>query len=375
MVLKLVPTANHFWMVIFFMALYTFSFPILRNGQAVLQATSRFTVLSVYKCCSSFILVILLSIPFFNLLEGDLSYIIASRALSVAIIFALGLFLTYHLFFSKHGGDARELLRSYLSRRWQKKLLSFSFYPFIQGCLSILWRRIDFFLLAYFLTPSDVGVFRNGILLIPMLGMIFSSFSSVIFPKIVGKYGRGEEESLRKNNEFYISVLFTILLPTVAILSYFSEPIIRIVFTDKYIASAEVFKYAVLVCPFIVVNSVGRQWVIAMGKQKMWAIASLIGLACTLILDILLIPRCGILGAMVTYIICNGVLCIYRCLVIFKLTGTNYFNRINIINIVFFVCYVAFGHFMLKKVDNVLLVYIMLSLSILLFSKLEYSSS
>ena len=338
-VLKLVPTANHFWMVIFFMALYTFSFPILRNGQAVLQATSRFTVLSVYKCCSSFILVILLSIPFFNLLEGDLSYIIASRALSVAIIFALGLFLTYHLFFSKHGGDARELLRSYLSRRWQKKLLSFSFYPFIQGCLSILWRRIDFFLLAYFLTPSDVGVFRNGILLIPMLGMIFSSFSSVIFPKIVGKYGRGEEESLRKNNEFYISVLFTILLPTVAILSYFSEPIIRIVFTDKYIASAEVFKYAVLVSPFIIVNSISVNWIIAMGKQKYWALAVLLVLLLNVPLDILLIPKFGFIGAVTTFIICNAFLFLYISTIACKLTETIYWTKFNALKIVAFICY------------------------------------
>lgn len=351
-VFKLVPTANQFWMVIFFMAVYTFSFPLLRNGQAVLQATSRFTVLSVYKCCSSFILVTLLSIPFLNLLEVDLSYIIASRALSVAIIFALGLFLMYHLFFSKHGGDARKLLRSYLSKQWQKKLLSFSFYPFIQGCLSILWRRIDFFLLAYFLTASDVGVFRNGILLIPMLGMIFSSFSSVIFPRIVNKYGRGEEEFLRKNNEFYISVLFTILLPTVAILSYFSELIIRVVFTNKYIASADVFKYAVLVCPFIIVNSISINWVIAMGKQKAWAFAALLVLLLNVSLDILLIPKFGLIGAMTTFIICNVFLFLYISIIAHKLTGTTYWTKFNALKIITFICYAVFVY--VNNVQNVL---------------------
>lgn len=366
-VFKLVPTANQFWMVIFFMAVYTFSFPLLRNGQAVLQATSKFSILGIYKCCSSFILVILLSAAFFNLVEGELSYIIASRALSVAIIFALGLFLTYHLFFSKHGGDARELLRSYLSRRWQKKLLSFSFYPFIQGCLSILWRRIDFFLLAYFLTASDVGVFRNGILLIPMLGMIFSSFSSVIFPRIVNKYGRGEEESLRKNNEFYISMLFTILLPTVAILSYFSELIIRVVFTDKYIASADVFKYAVLVCPFVIVNSIGVNWVIAMGRQKYWALAVLVALFCTVLLDVILIPKYGIMGAMITYIICNGILFLYISFVVTRLTKSIYWHNSNIVNILFFVSYILFNHYVQNKDGTALIFYIVLISAISLF--------
>jgi len=368
-VLKLVPATNSLWLVVFFMAVYTFSFPLLRNGQAVLQATSKFSILSIYKCCSSFILVILLSVPFFNLLEGDLSYIIASRALSVAIVFSLGLFCTYQLFFSKDARSAKEVLHPYLSREWLNKLLSFSFYPFIQGCLSILWRRIDFFLLAYFLTESDVGVFRNGILLIPMLGMIFSSFSSVIFPRIANKYGRGENESLRRNNELYISLLFTILLPTVAVLSYFSEPIIRIIFTDKYIASAEVFKYAVLVCPFVIVNSIGVNWVIAMGRQKYWALAVLVVLFCTVSLDIILIPKYGIMGAIVPYIVCNGILFLYISLVVTKLTHTKYWHNVNFVNILFFLSYVLFNQFIQNVEGMTLMFYIVLILAMSVFTK------
>lgn len=318
--------------VSYLIPVYVLLFPLIRNSLSIFQAVQSFFLLSLIKIIMAVTFLFLVFIPHVSNVNATLDYLFFAKVLPVIISIICAIIFIYKL-------DLFSLTMSLYSKYWIKKLLSFSIFPFIQGSLSIIWRKLDFFLIAYFLTKQDVGFFKNGIILVTMFGMAMTSFSTSIFPKIVRYHSAGKDDYLKKNNELYIYAVLLLVLPFVSFVSMYSELIIPIVFTKSYLKSAEIFKYAILIYPFMAINNISVNWVIAMKKQKYWVGSALLVLIISLIIDLLLLPRFGLWGALISYLVSNLALFTYITLVSQLVTKTNVINLTFFINVFLFLIF------------------------------------
>jgi O-antigen/teichoic acid export membrane protein/glycosyltransferase involved in cell wall biosynthesis len=111
-------------------------------------------------------------------------------------------------------------------------------------------QYVDQMLLSFRLSPAKFAFYAIGCLSIPPLQILEMSVNRVMIPRLSQAFA--EEENVQAAELFSegVSELFRFLLPATIGLMLFSQPIIRILFTERYMASAHFLRFYALVYLF-----------------------------------------------------------------------------------------------------------------------------
>jgi O-antigen/teichoic acid export membrane protein len=157
--------------------------------------------------------------------------------------------------------------------------------------------------IGFFLGPRFVGIYSaaygGG-----MLATIF--FSPVLFllaPSISSLWEEGQIEEVKKVLKYSTKYALLLTIPMVFALSILAEPVLALMATPDYVGGA-------ILIPFIGVAQVAwmlsgvAEAVIGLARRT-WVFPLVYGVCalCNLILNVLLIPRIGILGAAISMLI------------------------------------------------------------------------
>jgi O-antigen/teichoic acid export membrane protein len=178
-----------------------------------------------------------------------------------------------------------------------KKLIKFSFPLQFDGIFSIGYSKIDTLVVAAFLGPADIAFYAVARLIPDNLRTFYQPFRSVYYPFLAKLYNKGEQgQASSFVNDSLRFVAFVALFGT-AIAALFSEEIIRLVFSEKYLSSAPVFIVLMFNLSIsLLLNLMGTS-LIAVGDAQKPPIINIFNAGVSWLGCIILIPFSGILGA------------------------------------------------------------------------------
>ena len=184
-----------------------------------------------------------------------------------------------------------------------KTLVRFSLPLMIAGFSSMVIVNIDIIILGYFVSPSEVGVYKSVYPLAAILTIILLSFSYMLMPVISELHSDGKYEEARLTYQRATKWIITVTIPLFFVFVSFPDVLIQVFFGEEYIGGAVVL--AMLSIGFLIhvamgpngdgLNSVGRSDIVMRN--------SLISAGLNIFLNILMIPKFSYTGAALATVI------------------------------------------------------------------------
>jgi O-antigen/teichoic acid export membrane protein len=162
----------------------------------------------------------------------------------------------------------------------------------------LLFVYVDIFVLKIFTTEFEIGLFQSSqkiflgflpvpvsisVALLPLMSSLTASDSSL--EKLRGIY--------TKVFKFFLIISLIIAIPG----AIFSENIIRFLFGVEFLDAAVVMRILFFALPFLFLSTFTRTTLVALNRQKYLFSSGWICVLANLILDLLLVPKYGYVGA------------------------------------------------------------------------------
>ncbi|MFB6199735.1 MAG: flippase [Candidatus Nanohaloarchaea archaeon] len=180
-----------------------------------------------------------------------------------------------------------------------KKLLLFSWPLFILTVLTMASKWIDVLMMGWLKESVQVGVYEVAFAVAGSLGLFLSSLSYMFLPVISELYGEeevGEILGLYRTSTRWILMP---VLPLVAGMLIFPSEILHVLFGESYVAGALALAILSLGYLFHVAVGPAGNILLASGKTRLLTLGMLSLTAVDVVLNLLLIPRYGMVGAAV----------------------------------------------------------------------------
>jgi len=165
---------------------------------------------------------------------------------------------------------------------------------------SILWRIMtwmDTLMLGYFVASDRVGLYNGAVPLAHLLPVVLGSFMFLYLPLASQFYARNQKEELKRIYQVLAKWIFIIALPVFLILLLFPEAVLGFIFGTAYIEAAGALQVLAIGYFILVCFGINTHTLTVMGRTRFVMWSTLIGVVPNIVLNILLIPRMGILGA------------------------------------------------------------------------------
>jgi O-antigen/teichoic acid export membrane protein len=212
---------------------------------------------------------------------------------SQIIIFYLT--ICFFLFYAKY--RLRNPLSAPLSRGITRSLLKISF-PVLGITLLnmvMLWTTILF--VGYFKPSEDVAIYSAAMRLVDFLPLPLLAIAYTYLPIATKLHAEGQQNRL---NSLYSAVTrwcCLVSLPIAFVLIVDAEFVLKLLFGNRYLASAEILRILCLGYLFHAFLGPNAMTLLALGRTYPMIVSSLIGATINSILCIVLIPIYGISGA------------------------------------------------------------------------------
>lgn len=245
-----------------------------------------------------------------GVIRDNINSVIASYVL----VQAVGLFLiTRDL---KRAGILSERLR--FSPRLAKVLVLFSVPLMLSNIVWFIMTWTDTLMLGHYLGSRIVGIYNAASPLARFIPVFLSAFTVIYSPIVTQLHSKG---LIKEINRVYSSIAKWVLLltyPLFMLLFLYPKPVIEALFGVKYIEAA--LPLMILSLGFMLHSIFGPNGLtlISIGMPTQEMVGNILGAALNVGMNILLIPRYGMIGAATATAISYGMANIYKQIVLLK---------------------------------------------------------
>ncbi|MEK7507754.1 MAG: flippase [Patescibacteria group bacterium] len=166
----------------------------------------------------------------------------------------------------------------------------------ISAVLGMLMINTDILLIGFFQSAHDVGLYSAAQRIVQLLYIVPAIITVSLLPSF-SRLANNENEKLRRILEIVVPFTFLIAIPIAVGGMLLGSQIMEFVFGNSYLGSASSFQILLTTIlidfPVVILANVA----FAYGKQKKLMMYAGIGGLSNIILDLILIPRFGILGS------------------------------------------------------------------------------
>jgi O-antigen/teichoic acid export membrane protein len=182
-----------------------------------------------------------------------------------------------------------------------KDIFHFSKWVLLSYFATVIASRLDIFLISRYKGQEQVGIYSAALQLSLLLPLLIGSMTTVLLP-LVSKYKKKAEYLSYIKKYFIVATAIIILcIPALIISPY----LIKIIFGSKYDSSILIFQILFIAyLPSVLANPISLI-VFSMNKPKSITIINYLQLVLAVILNVLLIPRYGIFGAAISFLVTN----------------------------------------------------------------------
>jgi len=141
--------------------------------------------------------------------------------------------------------------------------------------------------------PVPLAIYSTAAYQVPLVNIVQTSLSDVIFPDLVKRAQRDPAEGLRLWKRAQMMVA-AVIIPAWLLLSYFAEPLIRLAFTAEYVSATPYFQ----VFLFLMVRQVFQFSTLlrSVEDNASFATSNAVALGINIVILVALMPRFGLWG-------------------------------------------------------------------------------
>ena len=178
-----------------------------------------------------------------------------------------------------------------------KVILSAS-YPFIfSAVLATIYAQTDKVMLKNMVDNSSVAYYSVAVTLAGLMSIVTSAIIEGFRPEIIGNHNSGNHKMYEKRLTQAYAVTFWICIAYGLFITIFAKQIILLLYGEKYLPSVPALSLIVWYTSFSYFGTINNIYMVAEDKQKWVQVTTLIGAMTNIILNAILIPSMGIVGA------------------------------------------------------------------------------
>jgi len=164
------------------------------------------------------------------------------------------------------------------------------------------YHRIDQLMLFQMIGNEAVGYYSAAVGLSEIFAIFPSAFMVSVFP-LMSQYFKTSEQSLAKVSTLSFKYLLMLIIPIAVGTTLLSRPIISLFYGTMYMSSAPALSILIWSEIFIFYGVINYEILISTDKQEIYLIFCITGAMANVILNFVLIPRYGIMGASIATIV------------------------------------------------------------------------
>lgn len=161
-----------------------------------------------------------------------------------------------------------------------------------------LYFNFDITMLGFIRGTEEAGLYTAVYKLLMLLLLLDRVFSMVILP-LISRYYEKSRERLEEILSKVTRIVITVVLPISAGGTLLALPITQTIYGKEYIPSFPVFQILIWILTITTIGSIYTQGLIASGQGKRYGIVMVIGTSLNIVLNLIMIPTLGIVGAAV----------------------------------------------------------------------------
>ena len=175
---------------------------------------------------------------------------------------------------------------------------------------AILWiiHSSDRYMVSYFMGVSAVGIYSAAYRLGNYAFFFLMPLGTVLYPNVIKMHDEGNSSGTRNYLKYSVKYLIMVTIPFAFGLSILAKPLLQILTTPEFVSGSNIVPFvafgAVLFCFYqisiYIIHLVNKTYI----TVRLLATSAALNIG----LNLLLIPRMGILGAAVATLIAYGVL-------------------------------------------------------------------
>lgn len=238
-------------------------------------------------------------------------------------------------------------LRFPLSREENREILTYSIPLFLTGFTAIILNSTDIMILGAYVPSEQVGVYGAGVTLTTFFSsLLIMSVNSIFAPMVAAQHGREDNAAIV---HLYVSAtrwLFFITLPMLVLVIVLREPLLTI-FGPNVAAQGQGVMITLALGQAANCLTGGVGYILSMtGYQKRELWLNILVVALNIALNLLLIPRLGMLGSAVATAVSQALVNGLRLLYVYNLYKVQPFSP-RLIGYFLLACLLTAGSFLL----------------------------
>jgi len=172
----------------------------------------------------------------------------------------------------------------------QREMVNLSWPLMLNNLLSVLFFKIDVALLESMQGNAVVGLYSVAYKFMDALNVIPASFTIAIFP-LMSRYAAWDRDSLRRAYLLSVRLLVILALPIALLTTLLAKPLVYLLGGSQYLPDSRIaLQLMIWSIPIGFINSVTNYVLIALNQQRFLTRAFAIGLAFTIIANLIFIP-------------------------------------------------------------------------------------
>lgn len=190
----------------------------------------------------------------------------------------------------------------------------------------VLWMiyfKIDIVMLARIRNETEVGWYNASYLIVNFVTLISMLSMQVMFPVLSNLYEK-ERSKLKEIAESLFRYLIIIALIAVPVVFVLSDKIINLIYGVDYSHSINALKILIFVIIFLFPGNLFAHILASSNRHKKLALANFIGVVVNITLNFILIPKLGYVGAGISTIITEVILCLLLYAIMSKFIKINW---------------------------------------------------
>lgn len=180
---------------------------------------------------------------------------------------------------------------------WRVKGLIAESWPLLLSGISIMiYMKIDQIMLGQMVGDEAVGIYSAALRISEIWYFVPMGIVASVFPAILNAKKQGEEQYYKRLQQLYdlmTWVSMAIALP----MTFLSEPLVELLYGAGYNKAGEVLAIHIWASVFVFLGVASSRWFVAEKRPILSLQRTILGAAVNVILNIILIPRFGALGA------------------------------------------------------------------------------
>jgi O-antigen/teichoic acid export membrane protein len=185
----------------------------------------------------------------------------------------------------------------HISRTWTRSLFSYGKYTLGTNLSAVLMRNIDIWMIGWYLTPAAVAVYNVAIRIANLFEVPSMALASILFPEAVRRAEIEGTSAMKSLYEKSVAVILLFSVPFAIFVILFSHEIVALLAGAEYAEAGIILNITMLYGLLIPFNKQMGVVLDAVGKAKKNMFFVIRNAVINTILNILLIPYMGVMGA------------------------------------------------------------------------------